>query len=103
MMEKDAEGFYTPASDSKPAEAQPEQDDSAYLNSFGGLGGQPQIPTRSGADQTQTRDLETDLIKSTFDVTVRRVKLLRCEVFLMQSGWTNLPGFLLGHSWRSTT
>jgi len=39
-MEKDAEGFYTPAPDSKP-EVSSEQEDSAYLNSFGGLGGQP--------------------------------------------------------------
>ena len=46
---------------------------------FRGLGGQPQIPTRRVADQTQIRDSETDLIKSTFDVTVRRVKLLRFQ------------------------
>jgi len=39
-MEKDAEGFYTPAADSKP-EASSEQEDSAYLNYFGGLGSQP--------------------------------------------------------------
>ena len=43
-MEKDAEGFYTPAPDSKP-EVQAEQEDSAYLNSFGSFGVQPQIPT----------------------------------------------------------
>jgi len=72
-MEKDAEGFYTPAPDAKP-EAPSEQDDSAYLHSPGGLGVQPQTPTRIVVDQTQIRDLETDLIKSTFDVTVRRVK-----------------------------
>jgi len=72
-MEKDAEGFYTPTPDSKP-EAPPEQEDSAYLDSFGRLGGQPQIPARKGADQTRIHDLETDLIKSTFDVTVRRVE-----------------------------
>lgn len=75
-MEKDAEGFYAPAPDSKP-ETQSEQEDSAYLDSFGGLDGQPQIPTRKVADQTQICDSETNLVKSTFDVTVRRVKLLR--------------------------
>ena len=74
-MEKDAEGFYTPAPDSKP-EVSSEQEDSAYLNSFGSLGDQLQIPTRGSSDQTEIHDLETDLIKSTFDVTVRRVKLL---------------------------
>ena len=74
-MEKDAEGFYTPAPDSKP-EAPSEQEDSAYLNSVGGLGSQLQIPARRCADQTQINDLETDLIKSTFDVTVRRARLL---------------------------
>lgn len=37
-MEKDAEGFYTATPESKP-EAPPEQEDSAYLGSFYGLGG----------------------------------------------------------------
>ena len=51
---------------------------------FRGLGGQPQVPTRRVADQTQIRDLETDLIKSTFDVTVCRVELLRSLGVLME-------------------
>jgi hypothetical protein len=44
---------------------------------FGGLNAQPQTPTRRVTDQTQIRGLETDLIKSTFDVTVRRVEPLQ--------------------------
>ena len=44
-MEKDAEGFYTPAPDPK-VEAPSEQEDSAYLDSFSGFGGQLQIPAR---------------------------------------------------------
>jgi hypothetical protein len=40
---------------------------------FCGLGGQPQTRTRRVADQTQILDSETELIKSTFDVTVCRV------------------------------
>ena len=44
---------------------------------FRGLGGHPQIPTRRVTDQTQIRLPETDLIKSTFDVTVRRINVLR--------------------------
>ena len=72
-MEKDAEGFYTPAPESKPEAPPPEQENSAYPDSFRDLGGQPQIPARKRTDQTRIHDLETDLIKSTFDVTVRRV------------------------------
>ena len=101
-MEKDAEGFYTPAPDSKP-EAPSEQEDSAYLNSVGGLSSQLQIPARRCADQTQINDLETDLIKSTFDVTVRRVRLLCLRVIPDGNGCLNPFFFLLGYGWRPTT
>ena len=101
-MEKDAEGFYTPAPDSK-AEAPPEQEDSAYSRSLRDLGGQPQIPARTSTDQTRIHGLETDLIKSTFDVTVRRVELLRSRnTFVMDDGWANPFPFLLGHGRRPT-
>jgi len=102
-MEKDAEGFYTPASDSKP-ETQSEQEDSAYPDFFGGLDGQPQIPTRKVADQTQICDSETNLVESAFDVTVRRVKLLRLRDVpygerMDQSLWLSFRLLLETNSW----
>ena len=93
-MEKDAEGFYTPAPDSK-VEAPSETEDSTYPSPFRDLGGHPQIPARTATDQTRIHDLETDLIKSTFDVTVRRVEFLRLRnTFVTDNGRrTRLPFF----------
>jgi len=100
-MEKDAEGFYTPAPDSK-AEAPSEPEDSAYTSSPRDLGGQPQIPARKSTDQTRIHDSETDLIKSTFDVTVCRVEVLRSRNnFVTENGWANPFASLLGHGRRS--
>ena len=99
-MEKDAEGFYTPAPDSK-AEAPSEPEDSAYPSPFRDLGGHPQIPARTSTDQTRIHDLETDLIKSTFDVTVRRVELLHSRnAFVTDNGWANAFALLSGYGRR---
>lgn len=71
---------------------------------FDGAGVLPQIMARGVADQAKICDSETDLIKSTFDVTVRRVKRLSiCEVPAIKDLSLNLFDFLPGYGGRPTT
>ena len=105
-MEKDAEGFYTPAADSKP-EAPPEQDNSEYPDSFGGWMGSHK--SRPGEvlirhKSTIQKQIQGQILSSPRSMLLYVASsFFVCELFLTENGWTGLFGFLSGYGRRPTT